>query len=94
MKAMVHWKDLATGIWQQPAPLLARAGIPSVDRSEALKIHKGKVCQSHHNSQLWMGPQPWSGSRGEEIHTQPLSHLSDISSPDSQCVTIGDQWRL
>ncbi|KAL6093677.1 hypothetical protein STEG23_008991 [Scotinomys teguina] len=24
MKAMVHWKDLAIGIWQQPAPVLAR----------------------------------------------------------------------
>ncbi|KAL6070152.1 hypothetical protein STEG23_014750, partial [Scotinomys teguina] len=27
MKAMVRWKDLATGIWQQPTPVLARVRV-------------------------------------------------------------------
>lgn len=66
-----------------------------MDWSEALKIHKGKSSQSCHDSQLRMGPQPWGqlpGSRGEEIHTKPLSHLSDISPSGAPCVTSGNQW--
>lgn len=45
--------------------ILLQAGIPSVDWSEALKIHKSKICQSHHNSQLWVGPQPWGQLPGQ-----------------------------
>lgn len=44
---------------------LLQAGIPSLDWSEALKIHKGQIGQSHHNAQLWMGPQSWGQVPGQ-----------------------------
>lgn len=45
--------------------ILLQTGIPSLDWSEAFKIHKGKASQSHHNSQLWMGAQPWGQLPGQ-----------------------------
>lgn len=38
---------------------LLQTGVPGLDRSEAIKIRKGKTHHSHHNSQLRMGRQPW-----------------------------------
>lgn len=45
--------------------ILLQTGIPSLDWSEALKIHKGQSSQSHYNSQLQMGPQPWGQLPGQ-----------------------------
>ncbi|XP_073660037.1 MAP6 domain-containing protein 1 isoform X1 [Tursiops truncatus] len=35
-----------------------QTGIPGLDWSEAIEIHKGETRHSHHNPQLWMGQQP------------------------------------
>ncbi|KAB0390167.1 hypothetical protein E2I00_012578, partial [Balaenoptera physalus] len=45
----------------QVLPRLAlglQTGIPGLDWSEAIEIHKGETRRSHHNPQLWMGQQP------------------------------------
>eukprot|EP00071_Canis_lupus_P036266 XP_022269823.1 acyl transferase 8-like [Canis lupus familiaris] len=37
---------------------VVQTGIPGLDRSEAVEIHKGETRHSHNNPQLWMGQQP------------------------------------
>lgn len=44
---------------------LFQTGVPGLDRSEAIKIRKGKTHHSHHNSQLRMGRQPWGQLPGQ-----------------------------
>ncbi|GAB5576625.1 MAP6 domain-containing protein 1 [Prionailurus iriomotensis] len=36
-----------------------QTGIPGLDWSEAIEIHKGKTCHGPHNPQLRLGRQPW-----------------------------------
>ncbi|KAL6091315.1 hypothetical protein STEG23_018243, partial [Scotinomys teguina] len=48
MKAMVRWKDLATGIWKQPAPVLARVRgavcVFTTDAERPMWLPKRCVC--------------------------------------------------
>lgn len=44
---------------------LFQTGIPGLDWSETVQIHKGETHHSHHNPQLQMGRQPWGWLPGQ-----------------------------
>lgn len=44
---------------------LFQTGIPGLDWSQAIKIHKGKTHHSYHNPQLQMERKPWGQLPGQ-----------------------------